>query len=169
VNFVNVDFWPHNTTLFVTDFRGNDPRFVAYLLRTLPLADLNSGSAQPSLNRNFIYPVRVRVPPIGMQRRIASILSAYDDLIENNTRRIAILEEMARRLFDEWFVQFRFPGHDTLKLVNTQNGQVPEGWAAESLGDYVMEVRDAVDPASLSDDTHYVTSPATSAPRRLQP
>ena len=62
------------------------------------------------------------------QRRIASILSAYDDLIENNTRRIAILEEMARRIYEEWFVRFRFPGHDGVRMVESELGLVPEGW-----------------------------------------
>lgn len=103
VTFVKEDFWPHNTTLYVRDFKGNDPAFVAALLRSIDLKGLNSGSAQPSLNRNFVYPVRVRAPGPEIQRRIADILSAYDDLIENNTRRIAILEDMARRLFEEWF------------------------------------------------------------------
>jgi type I restriction enzyme S subunit len=72
----------------------------------------------------------VPVPPIATQRRIASILSAYDDLIENNTRRIAILEEMARRIYNEWFVRFRFPGHEGLRMVESELGLVPEGWAA---------------------------------------
>ncbi len=88
---------------YVRDFKGNDPSFIAALLRSLDLKSLNSGSAQPSLNRNFVYPVRVRVPTPAIQRRIADILSAYDELIENNTRRIAILEDMARRLFEQWF------------------------------------------------------------------
>ena len=103
VTYVKEDFWPHNTALYVKDFKGNDPAFIAALLRSLDLKSLNSGSAQPSLNRNFVYPVRVRVPRPSIQRRIADILSAYDDLIGNNSRRIAILEDMARRLFEEWF------------------------------------------------------------------
>ncbi len=70
----------------------------------------------------------VPVPPIAIQRRVASILSAYDDLIENNTRRIAILEEMARRIYEEWFVRFRFPGHEGVRMVESELGLVPEGW-----------------------------------------
>jgi type I restriction enzyme S subunit len=70
----------------------------------------------------------IPVPPIPIQRRIASILGAYDDLIEVNRRRIAVLEEMARRLFDEWFVHFRFPGHEGHRMVETEHGVLPEGW-----------------------------------------
>lgn len=76
----------------------------------------------------------VPVPPLDEQRRIASILSAYDDLIENNTRRIAILEEMARRIYEEWFVHFRFPDHERVRMVESELGPVPEGWTYELLG-----------------------------------
>lgn len=72
------------------------------------------------------------------QRRIASILSAYDDLIENNTRRIAILEEMARRIYEEWFVRFRFPGHEKVRMVESELGLVPEGWKVVRLDDVLV-------------------------------
>jgi type I restriction enzyme S subunit len=74
------------------------------------------------------------------QRQIADTLSAYDDLIENNTRRIAILEEMAQRLYREWFVHFRYPGHESVPLVESELGAIPEGWEVKSfadLADYV--------------------------------
>lgn len=73
--------------------------------------------------------LQVPCPPIETQRRIASILGAYDDLIEVNRRRIAVLEEMARGLFEEWFVHFRFPGHETVPVLDTPNGPLPEGWS----------------------------------------
>ncbi len=95
----------------------------------------SSGATVKHLNmkdiRAFSMP---ELPSISTQRRIASILSAYDDLIENNTRRIAILEEMARRLYEEWFVNFRFPGHETVCFVETELGTVPEGWEVGALG-----------------------------------
>jgi type I restriction enzyme S subunit len=134
VSYSPTDFWPHNTVLFVTDFKGNHERFVSYLLRTVALASLNSGSAQPSLNRNFVYPVRVRIPAFDLQRRIADILSAYDDLIENNSNRISLLEEMARAVYREWFVHFRFPGHERLDLVESPLGPIPEGWEWVGVG-----------------------------------
>ncbi|MER8760684.1 MULTISPECIES: restriction endonuclease subunit S [unclassified Mesorhizobium] len=133
VTYVAEPFWPHNTVLYVTDFKGNEPRFVAYLLSTLNLASYNSGSAQPSLNRNFLYPKAIRVPSIDQQRRITSILSAYDDLIENNTRRIAILEEMARRFYEECFVHFRAPCVQGLPLVESPIGPIPQGWEVTPL------------------------------------
>jgi type I restriction enzyme S subunit len=74
-------------------------------------------------------------PPLSTQRRIASILSAYDDLIENNTRRIKILEEMAEMIYREWFVSFRFPGHEHVKMVKSEIGLIPEGWKAGLLRD----------------------------------
>lgn len=77
----------------------------------------------------------VNVPPLPVQRRIASILSAYDELIENSQRRINILEEMARSLYREWFVDFRFPGHEELKRVASSLGDIPKGWEVKKLGE----------------------------------
>ena len=73
--------------------------------------------------------------PLPVQQRIAGILSAYDELIENNQRRIRILEEMARALYREWFVQFRFPGHESVPRVPSPLGPIPQGWAVKRLGD----------------------------------
>ena len=70
---------------------------------------------------------------MGSQRKIASILSAYDDLIENNTRRIHILEEMAAAIYREWFVEFRYPGHERVPLVDSELGPIPEGWSIRML------------------------------------
>jgi type I restriction enzyme S subunit len=75
----------------------------------------------------------VKVPPLHTQRRIASILSAYDELIENNQRRIRILEEMARILYREWFVHFRYPGHESVQLTDSSLGQIPQGWEVKKL------------------------------------
>lgn len=77
----------------------------------------------------------VRLPPLDTQRRIASILGAYDDLIEVNRRRVAVLEEMARGLFEEWFVRFRFPGHDSVPFVETPDGPLPQGWSTSPFGE----------------------------------
>jgi type I restriction enzyme S subunit len=84
-----------------------------------------------------IYQVKVQLPPLPLQQEIASILSAYDDLIENNTRRIKILEEMARAIYREWFVHFRFPGHEKVKLVDSPLGKIPEGWEVKPIGDVI--------------------------------
>jgi len=93
--FLKQDFWAHDTTLYVKDFKGNYRRFVYYLLQTLNLASLDVGSSNPTLNRNHVHKLKVTLPPLQTQRKIASILSAYDDLIENNLKRIKLLEEKA--------------------------------------------------------------------------
>jgi len=87
-----------------------------------------SGAKVRHTSPSRIGEVKVDLPPLHIQRRIASILSAYDDLIENNTRRIAILEEIARRIYEEWFVHFRFPGHEKVRMVESEFGLIPEGW-----------------------------------------
>jgi type I restriction enzyme S subunit len=76
-------------------------------------------------------------PPLPIQCKIAAILSAYDNLIENNTRRIEILEEMARSIYREWFVKFRFPGHEQVKMVESELGLIPEGWEVTSIGNHI--------------------------------
>ncbi|WP_447767912.1 restriction endonuclease subunit S [Sphingobacterium faecium] len=124
--YSEIDFWPHNTTLWVKDFKGNDPKFAYYLLQCLDFTVFNSGGAVPSLNRNLLNAYVVNVPPLETQTRIASILSAYDDLIENNQRRIKILEEMAQQTYEEWFVRMRFPGYETTRF-DLETG-LPEGW-----------------------------------------
>src|SRR6266567_2524644 len=138
VFYLEEDFWPLNTTLYVRDFKDNDPLFLSYFLRTLNLEHQNTAGAVPGLNRNALHLLPVSIPPLPTQRKIAAILSTYDDLIENNTRRIAILEEMAQSLYREWFVHFRFPGHEKKRMVESQLGMIPEGWEVKSIGDVVI-------------------------------
>jgi len=88
----------------------------------------------------------VRVPPLPVQRRIAGILSAYDDLIENNQRRIKILEEMAQSLYREWFVHFRFPGHDKVKMVSSPLGPIPHGWKTITLKEITTKIGSGATP-----------------------
>lgn len=137
VTFIRDEFWPHNTTIFVTDFKGNEPLFIRYLLESLDFSSLNSGSAQQSLNRNFVYPVPVRKFELPLQRRIAGILSAYDELMANSQRRIRILEAMACALYREWFVNFRFPGHEKLPRVASSLGDIPQGWEVKRVPECV--------------------------------
>jgi type I restriction enzyme S subunit len=91
------------------------------------------GSAQPNFGPSHLKRMVIPCPDITTQRKIAGVLSAYDDLIENNTRRMAILEEMAQAIYREWFVNFRFPGHEKVKLINSPLGQIPEGWKVQPL------------------------------------
>jgi type I restriction enzyme S subunit len=87
------------------------------------------------LNRNHLDTLEVEVPPLPVQRRIAGILSAYDELMENSQRRIRLLEGMARALYREWFVHFRFPGHEKLQRVASPLGDIPKGWEVRKLKD----------------------------------
>ena len=138
-------FYLHNQRLgLVTPLSSAaaDRRFLYYLFNSQSVRQQIRASANGAKIRHTsptrIYEVKVRVPNIATQRRIAAILSAYDDLIENNTRRIAILEEMARRIYEEWFVRFRFPGHEHTRMVDSPLGPVPEGWDVVRLDDVLV-------------------------------
>ncbi|MDY0270278.1 restriction endonuclease subunit S [Trichloromonas sp.] len=133
VHYIEGDYWPLNTALYVEDFRGNYPRYIAYLLSTLELGTKNAAGAVPGVNRNTLHQMPVSIPCLTIQKTIASVLSAYDDLIAANQRRIQLLEESARLLYREWFVKLRFPGHETVPVVDG----VPEGWEKKPLGEFV--------------------------------
>lgn len=128
-----------------------DPYFVYYLLRTaLPQVkqlDAGSASGRENVNKSTFENIEVCVPSIALQRKIASILSPYDDLIENNTLRIKILEEMIQTIYNEWFVKFRFPGYENVKTVNSELGMIPEGWRIANLSNMVNFIR-GVEPGS---------------------
>jgi type I restriction enzyme S subunit len=135
VFYSEAHYWPHDTTLWIKDFHGNDPRFAYYFLQTMGFERLDAGASNPSLNRNHIHTIPVWWPPLPIQRRIAGILSAYDELIENSQRRIKILESMARGLYREWFVHFRFPGHESVPRIRSPLGEIPKGWEVKSIAD----------------------------------
>ena len=134
VFYLQEDYWPLNTALYVTDFKGNHPRFVAYFLRNILANYESSKAAVPGVNRNVLHALPVKYPDVTFQDRIADILSAYDDLIENNRRRMALLEEAARQLYHEWFIRLRFPGHEHTRST----GGAPEGWQRKTLGDLAV-------------------------------
>ena len=151
VSYSPVDYWPLNTALYVTDFHGNDERFAYYFLKQFDFRSYNSGSAQPSLNRNFVHPVPVEVPPLPEQRAIAHILGTLDDKIELNRRMNETLEAMARALFKSWFVDFdpvrakaegRDPGlpqplTDLFpdSFEDSELGEIPRGWEVGCVDD----------------------------------
>lgn len=136
------------------------PRFYAYLFRgpivRSTLSAQGGGTNISNLNQGILSDLMVPVPPMLEQVRIASILSAYDDLIENNTRRIAVLEEMALRIFEEWFVHFRAPGCENLPRINTPVGPVAEGWSTARLEELASDIRDAILPSEIDPTTPYV-------------
>jgi type I restriction enzyme S subunit len=106
-----------------------------YTLKTIEQHFYNAayGAAIQNINTDILRNTEITHPPLSVQHRIASILSAYDDLIENNQRRIKILEDMARALYREWLVEFRFPGHESVPLVDSPLGKIPEGWEVKNI------------------------------------
>jgi len=102
---------------------------------------ITTGVNIPHISGKQILDYEFTLPPLPEQRRIAGILSTYDDLIENNQRRIRILEDMARRLYREWFVHFRYPGHESVPFADSPLGQIPQGWEVKKLGDVAATFR----------------------------
>lgn len=122
-----------------------DPQFLFHVLSgdemQARIRNFASGSAQPQIPIQDLREIELTCPSFPMQRRIASILSAYDDFIEKNTRRITILEEMAQLLYEEWFVKFRFPGHEKVKMVESEFGSIPEGWEVSNIANIATVYR----------------------------
>ena len=152
VFYVEEDFWPLNTTLYVRDFKGNDPQFIHYFLKTVDFLAYSDKAAVPGVNRNHLHEASVVVPPIGSQRSIAQFLGALDDRITLLRETNATLEAIAQALFKSWFVDFdpvrakmegRTPeGMDEATAAlfpdgfeTSELGEVPRGWRVGKLGD----------------------------------
>lgn len=129
--------FPDSIIGFIPDKSKSDLYFVKYSLDVMKhkFLSVSRGATQDNLAMDKLLSFPIPSPDINEQRRIAGILSAYDELIENSQRRIRILEAMARALYREWFVLFRFPGHETVPLVASPLGEIPEGWRVKRLGD----------------------------------
>jgi type I restriction enzyme S subunit len=138
-----------------------DQSWLGYLGRSKPFHDYIIGCARGSANQvrmaiGLLKEMPVRIPPLPLQRRIAGILSAYDELIENSQRRIKILETMARALYREWFVHFRFPGHESHARVASSLGEIPKGWEVKKLGEIAEDMRRNVSKGQLEDPAPFV-------------
>ena len=183
VSYSPVDYWPLNTALYVIDFHGNDQRFAYYFLKHFDFRSYNSGSAQPSLNRNFIHPIPVDVPPVCEQRAIAHILGTLDDKIELNRRMNETLEASAQALFKSWFVDFdpvraKMEGRHTGlpqdiadlfpdRLVNSEMGEIPEGWEVFRLDQLANHHTKTTSPSRFSGLEHeHFSIPAYDAGQR---
>lgn len=116
-----------------------DQRYLYYSVTSQSFTDYLSanvkGAAYPAVDTEAIARGTINLPALAIQQKIASILSAYDDLIENNLKRIKILEEMAQMIYREWFVNFRFPEHEKVNLVQSELGVIPEGWEVKKFTD----------------------------------
>jgi type I restriction enzyme S subunit len=140
--YVSKDFWPLNTTLWVRDFKGNNPKFVYYFLKTMDLARYNAGVGVPTLNRNHLDNIQVRIPERENQDKIVDTLSCLDDLAELDLRRIGILEELAKNLHNEWFVHLRYPRNKTIKIAEPKNGRMPTTRKLQKLSDVCSLITD---------------------------
>lgn len=134
---------------FVIRFRPNleliNSRFLVYLLRSpeyrQKIIGVSGGAAITNISQDTLGKIEINLPPLPAQRKIAVVLSAYDDLIEVNKRRIRLLEEMAQAVFREWFVEFDYPGHGKFEVVSSPLGDIPKGWTAKEM----QEIADVID------------------------
>lgn len=126
--------WAHNTVLYIDDYKGNDPKYLYYLLKTLPLASFGGGSAVPTLNRNHIHPMEVIFcKDTELQKKIAGILSKIDDKIELNRQINDNLEQQAEALYKSWFIDFE-PFCEE-EFIESSLGSIPTGWKVGQLSD----------------------------------
>ncbi len=137
------DAWPHNTTLYIDNFKGNNPYYIYFLLMTLNLKNYAGGSAVPTLNRNHIHPILINLAPEVEQQSIADTLSSLDKKIELNNKINENLEEQAQAIFKHWFVDFEFPDKNGKpykssggKMVESELGMIPKGWGIKELRNY---------------------------------
>lgn len=130
-----VSFTNQQINSIIVDSNIADYRYIFYLLKTQVerIKNYAGGAAKPIVNKSIFKEISISCPPLPIQQKIASILSTYDDLNELSERRIKILEEMARLIYKEWFVKFRFPGHEKVKFVDSELGKIPEGWEIKKL------------------------------------
>lgn len=151
VFYVEQDFWPLNTTLYVKDFKGNDPKYIHYFLKTIDFLAYSDKAAVPGVNRNHLHEALVNLPDVNLQIEIAGFLGALDDRIALLRETNATLEAIAQALFKSWFVDFD-PVHANAgtqapslpaeiqalfpsRLVESPQGLIPEGWEWSTIGD----------------------------------
>ncbi|MBT9496000.1 MAG: restriction endonuclease subunit S [Zoogloea sp.] len=147
--------FPDSVIGFQADPLKADTRFIKYLFDATikqRAKQFSQGATQDNLSQEKLLSLEFSIPHVKEQKRIADILSAYDDLIENNRRRMALLEESARLLYQEWFIHLHFPGHEHARITDG----LPEGWQQKALGDLCEDIRESVSPGELDPDTPYI-------------
>lgn len=145
--------FPDSIIGFVPDKSKTTSAYIKYYIDyiKLQMQQISQGTTQDNLSAEKLLSFNFIVPDITEQQNIVSILTSYDNLIENNNRRIAILEEMARSLYREWFVKFRFPGHEEVEMVDSELGQIPEGWEVAEINDF-GEIVTGKTPSKLKEE-----------------
>jgi type I restriction enzyme S subunit len=174
VYYLPTDYWAHDTTLWVKDFKGNHPRYVYYFFKSIAgtLRDLDVGSANPTLNRNHVHPIETSWASFAHQKAIAHILGTLDDNIELNRKTNETLEAMARTLFKSWFVDFdpvraKSEGRPTElpdeisdlfpdSFEDSELGEIPRGWRISSLDEIADNRRETVRPGDIDSSDRYI-------------
>lgn len=138
--FASGKFWVNNHAHIIRGKSGIcDDYFLKSILNLIDIGGYVTGAAQPKLSMTNLRRIKINLPPPKTQKRIADILSAYDDLIENNLKRIKLLEQAAQNIYKEWFVNMRFPGHENVE-INEETG-LPEGWKEDFLDNQLDKVK----------------------------
>ena len=156
--YIENDYWPHDTSLYIKDFKGNHPKFLYYLLSLLHLEKLDTGSANPTLNRNFVHLIEVSIPNYKEQKLIADQISLVDEKISINKKFINELEKLSQQLYEYWFIQFDFPNDNNepyrisggeMVASKRLNRQIPKGWEVKGL----LDIADWISGAQPSKST----------------
>lgn len=134
------DFWPLNTTLYVEDFKDSDPKFIYYFLQTLNFEQFNAGSSVPTLNRNHVHLLEIKVPTYNIQQKIGTILYMLEQKIQTNLDIISNLEQLSQTLFKHWFIDFEYPNEQGQlykssggEMVESELGEIPKGWKISTI------------------------------------
>lgn len=161
-HLIKTNFFPHNTALFVKDFKGNDVEYIYYLLKNLKLNEYKTGSGVPTMNRNHLHPLKIQAfLGIPTQKSIAHILSTLDQKIAINNQINAQLEQMAKTLYDYWFVQFDFPDENgkpykssggEMVYNDTLKREIPKGWEVKSLGEVEPNIITGKTPSTQNEE-----------------
>lgn len=154
VQYIDEKCWPLNTALYSKDFRNNVPRYVCYFLQTMHLEQYNAGAGVPTLNQNHLHRLKINIHEIEEQEKVVSVLSTYDELIENNNKRIKLLEQMGENLYKEWFVCLRFPMYET---VDFENG-FPIGFEYKTVDQLCDILQRGISPTYDDNGKYYVIS-----------
>ncbi|HEU5222456.1 MAG TPA: restriction endonuclease subunit S [Candidatus Lumbricidophila sp.] len=139
-------FWASDNTIVIEPNSADDLNYLYYLLHAADLNRHAGGAAQPLVTQSTLKALRFDIPAPPMRIAIGQMLADFDELIENNRRRIQVLEEMARAIYREWFVKFRYPGHEGVSLVDSALGPIPEGWVPSTIGELSAVVVRGISP-----------------------
>ncbi|HIH8144084.1 TPA: restriction endonuclease subunit S [Staphylococcus aureus] len=160
VYYIRKEFWPLNTTLYVTDFKGNNPLYVYYKLKTINLKNFATGSSVPTLNRNHLDSIDVNIHDKEKQKKQIFILEKIDKKINLNRQIIANLEELSQILFKRWFIDFEFPNEEGVpykssggEMIDSELGKIPSNWKIYKLKDIASHKKETFNPKKSEEVT----------------